>query len=309
MIKLQDIRNLTHGGSSKRLLTRITSIARHHSATTSGDYFSFWNGRWKSLGWKTGGYHEIILPDGTVQLCYDPNVITNGISGHNTHAYHICLVGNGEFTEEQEKSWKERANLNISRFKLAIKDVKGHKEYSGANTSCPGIDMNKVRQRLNTVCKKINLTKTGDAHVDNSTPTLRRGSKGVAVGQLQNLLIINGYSLPRFGTDNDFGAETLAAVRAFQRDKGLTVDGIVGPKTWAELNKKPSNQPQYNRLLRITSPMMRGDDVKEVQRKLSVIIDGIYGPQTEKAVREYQRKNKIDIDGMVGPVTWSKMFS
>lgn len=60
---------------------------------------------------------------------------------------------------------------------------------------------------------------------------LRVGSKGSEVTALQEFLIANGYDLPKFGADGDFGSETLAAVKAFQTDQGLTVDGIVGPNT------------------------------------------------------------------------------
>ena len=44
-----------------------------------------------------------------------------------------------------------------------------------------------------------------------------------------------GYSVGTYGIDGDFGKDTLAAVKAFQQDRGLKVDGIVGPKTWAAL--------------------------------------------------------------------------
>ena len=92
MAKVVDLRKKTMGGQDKR--STIKNIARHHSATSEGDVFAFEN-HWKNArGWNTGGYHEIILRDGTVQLCYDSNVVTNGVYGHNTTTYHICLVGN-----------------------------------------------------------------------------------------------------------------------------------------------------------------------------------------------------------------------
>ena len=145
MAKTADLRGKTMGGHSKR--SRITKIARHHSATSSGDVFAFQR-HWKGLGWKTGGYHEIILRDGTVQLCYDSNVITNGVKNHNSTTYHICLVGNGNFTESQEKAFDERAKYNLKRFGLSVNDILGHREFKGANTSCPGVNMNAVRARL-----------------------------------------------------------------------------------------------------------------------------------------------------------------
>ena len=66
---------------------------------------------------------------------------------------------------------------------------------------------------------------------------LKKGSKGDKVVDVQKMLIQLGYSLPKFGADGDFGNETLAAVKKFQQDNGLTVDGIVGAVTLAALEK------------------------------------------------------------------------
>lgn len=71
-------------------------------------------------------------------------------------------------------------------------------------------------------------------------PTLRKGDKGADVANLQRLLMQAGYALPKFGADGDFGDECLSAVKAFQKDKKLTVDGIVGAKTWAALLAVPT---------------------------------------------------------------------
>ena len=72
--------------------------------------------------------------------------------------------------------------------------------------------------------------------VDGKTwPTLRRGSKGDVVKECQTLLEKAGYSVGPCGIDGEFGKDTLAAVKAFQKDRGLKVDGIVGPVTRKEL--------------------------------------------------------------------------
>lgn len=68
-------------------------------------------------------------------------------------------------------------------------------------------------------------------------PTLRKGAKGERVRELQEKLLALGYQLPRYGADGDYGAETIAAVKEFQKDHGLTADGVTGPKTWAALKK------------------------------------------------------------------------
>ncbi len=80
-------------------------------------------------------------------------------------------------------------------------------------------------------------------NLDPSQITLRRGSKNSAVWFLQKLLL--SYLYPITDIDSSFGPETERAVRAFQQENGLTVDGIVGPNTWRALfnsQGRPQNQ-------------------------------------------------------------------
>jgi cell wall-associated NlpC family hydrolase len=70
-------------------------------------------------------------------------------------------------------------------------------------------------------------------------PTLRRGDTGDYVKLAQEELIQRGYDLGSYGADGKFGAKTEAAVKQFQQDWGLTVDGIIGQKTWAMLDSTP----------------------------------------------------------------------
>jgi murein L,D-transpeptidase YcbB/YkuD len=65
---------------------------------------------------------------------------------------------------------------------------------------------------------------------------LSKGSKGEQVEVLQRILSTYGYNLGSNNPfDGDFGSKTEAAVKAYQKANGLTVDGIVGAKTWAAL--------------------------------------------------------------------------
>lgn len=64
------------------------------------------------------------------------------------------------------------------------------------------------------------------------TPELRQGDSGGAVKVLQALLNDRGY--PTI-VDGDYGEQTAATVRAFQSDRGLTVDGYVGSESWPAL--------------------------------------------------------------------------
>lgn len=69
-----------------------------------------------------------------------------------------------------------------------------------------------------------------------SHPTLRHGSKGEAVIELQSALVKLGYGLGPCGIDGDYGRATKAAVEEFQLKNHVDpVDGICGPKTWAAI--------------------------------------------------------------------------
>ena len=81
-----------------------------------------------------------------------------------------------------------------------------------------------------------------DGTVPEYKPTLRRGDKGEWVTVLQTKLSTLGYSLGPCGIDGDYGKATQAAVRQFQMDKGLTQDGVCGPKTWEALDNGPDTK-------------------------------------------------------------------
>lgn len=76
-------------------------------------------------------------------------------------------------------------------------------------------------------------TETGGKIVTVELSVLRYGNTGKQVMTVQRLLNAMGYDCGE--VDGDFGAKTASAVKAFQQGKGLTVDGVVGAKTWAAL--------------------------------------------------------------------------
>jgi peptidoglycan hydrolase-like protein with peptidoglycan-binding domain len=124
-------------------------------------------------------------------------------------------------------------------------------------------------------------------------PIQRLGSRGENVRTIQYLLRHHGFPVQ---VDRIFGPRTQEAVRKFQRDRGLGVDGIVGNQTWPAL-------------IVLVALGSRGDPVRAVQRQLnartsSLAVDGRFGPQTALAVRQFQQANGLLVDGIVGPNTW-----
>jgi N-acetylmuramoyl-L-alanine amidase len=104
-----------------------------------------------------------------------------------------------------------------------------------------------------------------------------------------------------------FGPSTRAAVEAFQRHRGLRNDGIVTQSTWDRLVE--AGRRLGDRVLSTTAPLLRGDDVAELQERLAALgfdpgrVDGIYGARSRAAVAGFQRDAGLPADGMAGPAT------
>ena len=100
-------------------------------------------------------------------------------------------------------------------------------------------------------------------------PTLRKGNKNTYVKQMQQMLDKLGYNLGICGIDGDFGTATEKAVEQFQKDHGLTVDGICGPKTLEALRKAVENpEPQpAEKKYRITVTGLTKAQADEIQKK------------------------------------------
>ena len=136
----------------------------------------------------------------------------------------------------------------------------------------------------------------------NKYPLLRSGDRGNFVYLLQFILNQYGYNL---SVDGIFGSRTLNAVRDFQQNNSLNVDGLVGTNTWRTL----LTLPPYP-LLREGS---RGAYVKFLQQLLESNlypvgnIDSIFGSRTLNAVRSFQEANNLTVDGIVGNNTWAAL--
>jgi len=104
-----------------------------------------------------------------------------------------------------------------------------------------------------------------------------------------------------------FDVETVALVESFQRSRGLPLTGIVDRTTYDRLGEASWQLGQ--RLLYLTRPMLRGDDVAELQVLLAQLgfnpgrIDGIFGPLTADALAEFQRNCALDASAALTKAT------
>ncbi len=164
---------------------------------------------------------------------------------------------------------------------------------------------------------------------------LRRGSSGENVKIIQRQLNRIAKDYPAFGTltvDGKFGKATEDTVKKFQKQFGLTQDGVVGKSTWykisyiyvsvtdlAQLTSEGIPQtgtvPYPGTALRQGST---GSDVRQIQTWLNGVsdttagvtpltVDGKFGPATQTAVRAFQKAYGLRVDGIVGRSTWTSL--
>ena len=142
--------------------------------------------------------------------------------------------------------------------------------------------------------------------------TFRLGDVGPAVVEIRDRLQRLGLLLPLDAAPekaDNFDEAVEAAVRGFQQDRGLTVDGIVGVRTFRRLEE--ARWSLGDRVLAYhPRHIIAGDDVATLQRRLSQFgfdlgrVDGLFGTLTDGALREFQRSVGVPPDGTCGPDTF-----
>jgi len=157
---------------------------------------------------------------------------------------------------------------------------------------------------------------------------LRKGMRGDDVKDMQEKLLKLGYDLGPDGADGDFGAMTELAVRKFQMDNSLEVDGIVGPESYKKLSElakegKPTENQNGSVIededapppigVTILKKGSKGNQVKLAQAALSclgysVSIDGIFGNEFENKIKAFQKGDGLEADGEIGEETWKKLL-
>lgn len=190
----------------------------------------------------------------------------------------------------------------------------------------------KIKRYYVGVRRLAELSSLGVSIEEASVPyetQLSEGSSGIGVTTVQYYLNVIAYFNPNlniFPIDGVYGPSTVNAVNSFQSFYGLPVTGVVDRTTWELIEKiyaqvregLPENYseglakayPGY-----VLSKGMSGNDVRDLQTYLalisqninsipSVTVDGVFGTETEEAVKAFQSLYGIPVNGAVGPVTW-----
>ena len=146
---------------------------------------------------------------------------------------------------------------------------------------------------------------------------LKKGTVGLEVRKLQGRLAELGYYAG--GMDGIYGETTVDAVKAFQRNNGLSGDGQAGAQTQTKLyasTARYANHPVATAdpgAARTLSLGMSGNDVYALQarlielRYLSGVADGVFGVETQNALIAFQKNNNLTADGNAGSTTLRKL--
>lgn len=132
-------------------------------------------------------------------------------------------------------------------------------------------------------------------------PTIKKGSKGDVVKLAQKRLQMRFYDPGP--VDGLFGAKTEKAVMYYQGDRGLPVDGIVGPHTWRRLDPPTVEEGATGYPVKLLQHLLKDYGYNPGP------IDDDFGPNTESAVKQFQTDYGLTVDGIVGPKTWAMLGS
>ncbi|MCL1944273.1 MAG: peptidoglycan-binding protein [Firmicutes bacterium] len=183
----------------------------------------------------------------------------------------------------------------------------------------------------------LELTTAPSGVIDGFPGTMRQGESGDVVARIQvylNRIAANYPLIPKINpVDGSFGAQTVDAVKAFQKTFNLTQDGIIGRSTWNRINqiysavtKLSELQGEGERIGLSPNPPTttirqgnRGADTMHLQFLLNYIgeffdeiippvQDSIFGDSTTDAVKAFQRHFGLTADGVVGAKTWRALY-
>lgn len=194
-----------------------------------------------------------------------------------------------------------------------------HRDY--ASKSCPG---DYLYSRMGQIAEEVNRqlgTSTGATNVVNNTNPvvstndsyvtvgsgvklreLGKGDKGNDCHMVMVMLKYLGYY--KLNADNEFGPSCDAAVKAFQKARKLTADGIVGKQTWGSL-------------LNNCRTLQRGASGQDCALLMAMLkdlgyytlnIDNSFGSYCDAAVKKFQKAKGLVVDGVVGAQTWGALL-
>ena len=123
-------------------MREIKYIVLHCTATPQTTTIESIKRYWKSIGWKSPGYHVIIKPDGEAVNLQPIEKPSNGVKGHNADSIHISYIG-GLKGDDRTDAQKQTQIELLKRFKKQFPHARilGHTDFPGVSKLCPNFDV------------------------------------------------------------------------------------------------------------------------------------------------------------------------
>ena len=255
---------------------------------------------------------------------------TSGQTANDTHlSFEMCEPKNWQTDEAYfQKVYQNAVHLTAElcrQYGLTEEDVMSHAEGYKAGIASNHADVGHwfplFDKSMEDFRSDVKAALAKEGQTDNPIDAefvlkrnLQKGDTGEDVAEMQKALAAAGY---RGAMDpslyGSFGSATEEAVKAFQRAKGLVIDGIIGEKTAAALSIACEQGFVLKRNLQKGDT---GKDVAEMQRALAAAgyrgamnpsLYGSFGSATEAAVKAFQRAKGLVADGIIGEKTAAAM--
>ncbi|MCE5343552.1 MAG: peptidoglycan-binding protein [Eubacteriales bacterium] len=271
----------------------------------------------------------------TTRVSTNPNTLEYGDSGDKVTALQTALVKLGYSTNGIDGRFGAGTRKAVTAFQeangLTADGLAGSQTQTLIYSKAAAVDSG--NSDSNSESSSDSNTDSGSSSDSAAfTRTLRKGYTGSDVKSVQTQLKSLGYYT--YTVDGVYGSGTMASVSAFQKKNNLSVDGLVGAKTYAKLfssnavasdasssgsdsssdSTGDSGSSDSGTTYVSLSLGSSGDEVKALQKALkalgyNVVVDGDFGSLTKTAIVQFQTLNGLTVDGTAGALTQVKLYS
>lgn len=262
--------NLTKRTSTKRIFLHNSGVTVLQSVENIHNYH-------KNIGYSGIGYHYYIRKDGKNYKGRPDDMVGAHAQGDKANYDSVGICFEGDFNKETMGETQKQAGIELVDYlkkKYNITKVQKHSEVN--NTSCPGKNF------------------PFDAIVNGVVTAKPTGKIAEVQTYLKNKY---GFSIV---VDNLYGNQTKTfLVKALQKEIKVVVDGIFGNQTKSKcpsIRKTTTGNIQW-----LIQAML-------ICKGYTLTLDGIYGAETENVIKQFQKKMGIVVDGITGPQTLEKLF-